>query len=684
MSTGSSITNTCTSSNTDEDTKKANGAIVKNHNQKKEKLKRLVIDVITKECNSIAIAAESTKSDKSKPKQQQQQHADILAISKGLKEDGKKLQLTILTGGLCNYSYKVHFEANEKENKNDVALFAKLTFREPVLFPGTQCSHGRTRCEYEAMELFGKVSPYFDSVATPYFCIDIVNESTAAASRRTSSTCTNDEMKKEGEEDDGDEEENNSNNDVDNNNNMKLLVTQFAPNGLEEQFANYFIDGGVIDTKFAVKLANSLSSLHNISSLDSQLGYNVDFNKEMKPFFKSLTNIIESIFNSFFEIETNIESETNDDEEKRKEGKTKGEVKQEVALDDSNSNRNRNSAVSKVGISIGKKQLDQVLIRYRESLNRTDCYIHGDCHLFNMLVEPAPTMESIIQSFRDDTDVEYNDNSGNNKNDTDGNIALIDWEMSTVGPIGKDIGSFYAFPLACVFAHAINGDYTGSGQSILKFLDILWKEYTTSILLPPGKKGVDSIDDIYHQLLGYCGVSTIAYSFLGFHLEYLPIDRNRTDNLRRIKESLGIIGLKFMNIGFAGSHDGISGRDGDSDGDGDANNASNSQQQQDQRRQNPTFLKREIIDYRDFIFALSVGLLIGSSIVLGFLLGILHVTAPYPIDGHGNLLGNISDSNNSNDDNNTLMNTNFPATPKGPEGQKTIKVINEAMKLLKQ
>jgi len=89
--------------------------------------------------------------------------------------------------------------------------------------------------------------------------------------------------------------------------------------------------------------------------------------------------------------------------------------------------------------------------------------------------------------------------------------------------------------------------------------------------------------------------------------------------------------------------------DSDSDGDGDANNASNSQQQQDQRRQNPTFLKREIIDYRDFIFALSVGLLIGSSIVLGFLLGILHVTAPYPIDGHGNLLGNISDSNNSNE-----------------------------------
>jgi len=137
--------------------------------------------------------------------------------------------------------------------------------------------------------------------------------------------------------------------------------------------------------------------------------------------------------------------------------------------------------------------------------------------------------------------------------------------------------------------------------------------------------------------------------------------------------------------------------DGNSNGDDNANNSSNSQQQhQDQRRQNPrTFLEREIIDYRDFIFALSVGLLIGSSIVLGFLLGILHVTAPYPIDTQGNIISNTSDSNNSNDE--SMMNTNFQATPKGPEGptigtsdimkekpEKPIKVVNEAMKLLKQ
>lgn len=43
------------------------------------------------------------------------------------------------------------------------------------------------------------------------------------------------------------------------------------------------------------------------------------------------------------------------------------------------------------------------------------------------------------------------------------------------------------------------------------------------------------------------------------------------------------------------------------------------------------FLDREIVNLQDFVMALGVGLLIGLSIVAGFLLGILHVTTT-PID----------------------------------------------------
>jgi hypothetical protein len=69
-------------------------------------------------------------------------------------------------------------------------------------------------------------------------------------------------------------------------------------------------------------------------------------------------------------------------------------------------------------------------------------------------------------------------------------------------------------------------------------------------MLPPNS-GIDSINDIYYQLLGFCGMITLSYCALGFHMEYLPIEENRIDDLAKVKDSLGIIiGLKFMNIGF--------------------------------------------------------------------------------------------------------------------------------------
>ena len=473
------------------------GKLSDHHHEKKEKLKCIVIDAITKECT--ATATSSTK----------HQHDDILAIAKGLK-DGKKLELTILTGGLCNYSYKVHFanensdnnENSDKKKKNDVvdevALFAKLTFDEALLFPGTPMSQNRTQCEYEALELFANISPYPHSVCTPYFCIDVIDV----------------DVIEDGEADEGEAEAESVAKEK-KDNVMKLLVTQFAPSGLEEQCANKFIDGGVLDTKFASKLAKSLASLHNISNLDTN--YDIDFNKEIKPFLNSLTNILDTIFDSYFD----------DDESCQKE---------DICL------------VTKLGKEIGKDRLKLILRNYRDTLNRTDCYVHGDCHVFNMLVEPTPSMESIIQTFQNDTDVE-----NNNANNNTGDFTLIDWELSHVGPIGKDIGFFFPFPLACVFAHAINGDHDGSSKSILKFLDVLWTEYASNILLPPNSPGIDSINDIYYQVLGCCGVITLAYCSLGFHMEYLPIEEHRKDDLRKVKDALGIIGLKFLNIGFGTS-----------------------------------------------------------------------------------------------------------------------------------
>ena len=100
-------------------------------------------------------------------------------------------------------------------------------------------------------------------------------------------------------------------------------------------------------------------------------------------------------------------------------------------------------------------------------------------------------------------------------------------------------------------AHTLNGDYTGAGSSILKFLDIVWNEYTTSILIPPG---IESVEDIYYQVLGFTGVMALAYSVIGFHMEYLPLASasapSQQDDIAKVKEGMGVIGLKLMDLSF--------------------------------------------------------------------------------------------------------------------------------------
>jgi hypothetical protein len=173
----------------------------------------------------------------------------------------------------------------------------------------------------------------------------------------------------------------------------------------------------------------------------------------------------------------------------------------------------------------GKEKCDAILKAYRETLNRTDCYVHGDTHVFNILVE------------------------GNALNNT-GDVAFVDWEMSHCGPIGKDLGFFQGFPLACALAHAMNGDTHSSG-SILHSLDNLWKEYSTSL-----ETDLD-LADVYRQVLGLSCVFLMGYSRIGFHMEYLPIDDQDgvgPEDLARVRESLGIIGLNFLSTGFFNDH----------------------------------------------------------------------------------------------------------------------------------
>ena len=104
------------------------------------------------------------------------------------------------------------------------------------------------------------------------------------------------------------------------------------------------------------------------------------------------------------------------------------------------------------------------------------------------------------------------------------------------------------------------------------------------------------------------------------------------------------------------SHDGDDDNNNNNDDDDDHNNNNGSNTNRNKSSSSSlkyarrSFLEREINDCQDFILALSVGLLVGSAIVIGFLFGILHVTSSYPIDKDGNLIRinhiTVDDSNN--------------------------------------
>ena len=55
---------------------------------------------------------------------------------------------------------------------------------------------------------------------------------------------------------------------------------------------------------------------------------------------------------------------------------------------------------------------------------------------------------------------------------------------------------------------------------------------------------------------------------------------------------------------------------------------SSSKSSSNNTKRNATFLDREIASFHDFFMALAVGVVIGLSIVTGFLLGVLYVTDP--------------------------------------------------------
>ncbi|KAL3800858.1 hypothetical protein HJC23_001695 [Cyclotella cryptica] len=227
---------------------------------------------------------------------------------------------------------------------------------------------------------------------------------------------------------------------------MKLLVTEWS--NADEQFCNQFIDGAV-DLRIAPKLAETLAKLHTIKEFDP------NFNVNVKP---CMENVLEQM---------------------------------RVFVREACTTEDPKNRTERYCVEVGANTLGKVVDGIISNYHQRDCLIHSDSHVFNILVEPKPSVEE-LESF------------GPN-----GSMVLCDWEMAMAGPMGRDVGLALAFPIACYISHALNGLVV---ESIFEYITMLVQCYLNK--MEQAGMGRKEQAALYRNIIGWSG----WFQFLGLHI----------------------------------------------------------------------------------------------------------------------------------------------------------------------
>lgn len=250
----------------------------------------------------------------------------------------------------------------------------------------------------------------------------------------------------------------------------------------DEQFANQFVDGS-IDPRLAPQLAKTLAFL-NLESFDE------NFNEQVN-------GCILNLFDS-----------------------TAAHV-QDLCATTSPADRVEEYCGN------GGAELDAAYKGAITNYLKKECLTHNDSHVFNILAEAKPSIEQ-LEEFG-----------------PEGRICLVDWEMCTAGPIGRDIGLAISFPFTCALTHALNG-HIASVDSIASYINTLLDDYLKH--MQDSGKSDDELASIIRTIFGQCGV----FMFICFYFikvqDIFPVQND--DDKIMIQEAAGVLGLKFIRFAF--------------------------------------------------------------------------------------------------------------------------------------
>ena len=255
-----------------------------------------------------------------------------------------------------------------------------------------------------------------------------------------------------------------------------------------------FIDG-IVDDRPVKKLAQTLALLH-CSDFDP------DFNNNVRPCMRTIFPAM------------------------------KEKLQELVALPEGEGGR-----VAELAKSYGGDVCDRIIDANLANYEDRDCLVHSDSHAFNILVEAKPEV-STLERF------------GPN-----GDVILCDWEMVFAGPIGRDIGLAWSWPVSCLLAHAISGHAYSVDDSFLGIIEKLWEEYAA--VMADNGKDEEFLCKTYRNCIAWAGwFCFLAHYVLKVQVEFLPIDDAASEEDRAaLDNAIGVVGLKLLHLGYIDDED---------------------------------------------------------------------------------------------------------------------------------
>ena len=199
---------------------------------------------------------------------------------------------------------------------------------------------------------------------------------------------------------------------------MKLLITEYCAS-YDEQIANQFIEG-LVDDRTARAIGIAFADL-NCNATAPAPDFNLHSTISFKGVFDNVIKFIESTMQD----------------------------------------RSIKTHFKKMLLS-GDYEGAKLVRSAEDMYGQRDCICHNDSHVFNILCEAKPEV-AMLQNFG-----------------PEGGVKIVDWEMSHMGPFGRDIGQLWSFPLANALNH-YRLQQTNDSDHIMKWIRVSWSSYAEQV-----------------------------------------------------------------------------------------------------------------------------------------------------------------------------------------------------------